>query len=188
MLATCEAVQVERFTLEHLHSGTMPWDDRVATSPGIDPWCTRLAWQLSVHAAFGTPSLSSTEAQDTGLVPTPHDAAASSEGLFVATRDWSLALRKQQFDTAAGLVPLDAVWGFASPFVLTKADANQVQVQQWANEMGEVLLHEPDWELAFLAGLAPGSPLDDALLRTLSSHVRWRPRCLFGATFTIVLP
>jgi Acetyltransferase (GNAT) domain len=173
---------VERFTIDDLRSGTMPWDARVPTTPGIDPWCTRLAWQLSVHAAFGTRTLSSTEPDDSsGFVPSPDSAPSVSpspllspdDGLFVATNDWSMALRNQQFDATPALVPLDAVWGFASPFVLTTTEANPFQIQQWAQEMAEVLLHEPDWELAFLTGLAPGSPLDDALLRALSSRVRF---------------
>jgi Acetyltransferase (GNAT) domain len=168
---------VERFTIDDLRSGSMAWDARVPTTPGIDPWCTRLAWQLSVHKAFGARSISSTEPDATLGSPAPTHlsllgTSSPDDGLFVATADWSMALRKQQFDSTAGLVPLDAVWGFASPFVLTNAEANPFQIQQWANEMGEVLLHEPDWELAFLAGLAPGSPLDDALLRALSSQVR----------------
>lgn len=172
---------MERFTIDDLRSGTMPWDTRVPTTPGIDPWCTRLAWQLSVHRAFGTRTLSSTDPDDSSsLVPSPDSASSVSpspllspdDGLFVATSDWSLALRNQQFDARPALVPLDAVWGFASPFVLTTTDVNPFQIQQWAQEMAEVLLHEPHWELAFLTGLAPGSPLDEALLRALSSHVR----------------
>jgi Acetyltransferase (GNAT) domain len=170
---------VERFTFEDLRAGTMAWDARVPTTPGIDPWCTRLAWQLSVHQAFGTRGISSTEPDETLPSPAPPTSPTQpsgtpspNDGLFVATADWSMALRKQQFDSTAGLVPLDAVWGFASPFVLTNAEANPFQIQQWANEIGEVLLHEPDWELAFLAGLAPSSPLDDALIRALSSQVR----------------
>jgi Acetyltransferase (GNAT) domain len=164
---------VERFTIDDLRTGAMAWDDRVRSTPGIDPWCTRLAWQLNVHKAFGTRALSSTEAEETLRPPaTPIDSAYADRGLFVASADWSMALRNQQFDSTPALVPLDAVWGFASPFVLTRDDADAFQVQQWANEMGEVLLHEPDWELAFLAGLAPGSPLDEALIRTLSPQVR----------------
>jgi hypothetical protein len=164
---------VRRFHLDDLRNGTMPWDALVPTTPGIDPWCTRRAWQLSVHEAFGTRTLSSTEADE------PSSASAfmqrppsPNSGLFVATSDWSMALRNQQFDSTAALVPLDAVWGFASPFVLTRADANPFQIQRCADEIGEVLLQEPDWELAFLAGLAPGSPLDDALIRTLGRRVR----------------
>jgi hypothetical protein len=168
---------VERFTIDDLRTGTMPWDARVPTTTGIDPWCTRLAWQLSVHKAFGARSISSTEPEATlgspaPMTVSPLGAPSPDDGLFIATADWSMALRKQQFDSTAGLVPLDAVWGFASPFVLTNTEANPFQIQQWANEIGEVLLHEPDWELAFLAGLAPGSPLDDALIRALSSQVR----------------
>ena len=165
---------MERFTIEDLCSGAMPWDTRVSSTSGIDPWCTRMAWQLSVHCAFGARSISSTESDET----VPYAAAPPSlrtspdQGLFVATNDWSMALRKQQFDSAAGLVPLDAVWGFASPFVLTNGHAEPFAIQRWANEMGEVLLDEPDWELAFLTGLEPGSPLDDALIRTLSNQVR----------------
>ena len=170
---------MERFTIEDLRSGAMAWDTRVPSTSGIDPWCTRMAWQLSVHGAFGTRSISSTESDET--VPyvaappslrTSADECSPDEGLFVATPDWSMALRKQQFDSAAGLVPLDAVWGFASPFVLTNGHAEPFAIQRWANEMGEVLLDEPDWELAFLTGLEPGSPLDDALIRVLSNQVR----------------
>jgi hypothetical protein len=164
---------VERFTLEDLRKGTMAWDERVPSTPGIDPWCTRMAWQLSVHRAFGTRSVSSTEPSETlSSSAALLNTSSPDQGLFVATADWSMALRQQHFDSTAGLVPLDAVWGFASPFVLTKTAANPFEIQQWANEMGEVLLHEPDWELAFLTGLAPGSPLDDALIRALSSQIR----------------
>jgi Acetyltransferase (GNAT) domain len=159
---------VERFTIDDLRSGTMPWDARVPTTTGIDPWCTRLAWQLSVHTAFGTRTMSSTDPDE--VAPSP--LLSPDDGLLVATSDWSMALRNQQFDATPALVPLDAVWGFASPFVLTTSDANPFQIQQWAQEMAEVLLHEPRWELAFLTGLAPGSPLDEALLRALSPHVR----------------
>jgi hypothetical protein len=159
---------VERFTIDDLRSGTMPWDARVPTTPGIDPWCSRLAWQLSVHRAFGTRTMSSTDPDE--VAPSP--LLSPDDGLFVATSDWSLALRNQQFDATPALVPLDAVWGFASPFVLTTSNANPFQIQQWAQEMAEVLLHESNWELAFLTGLAPGSPLDDAVLRALSPHVR----------------
>ncbi len=184
---------MERFTIDDLRSGTMAWDARVPTTPGIDPWCTRLGWQLSVHSAFGTRTLSSTEPDEpittspaspastalfanrqpeTGTPAPPPLSPSPDEGLFVATRDWSMALRNQQFDNTAALVPLDAVWGFASPFVLTNPNPNPFQIQQWANEMGEVLLHEPDWEMAFLTGLAPGSPLDEALIRALGPRVR----------------
>ncbi len=162
---------MERFAIDDLRSGKMAWDTRVPNTPGIDPWCTRLAWQLSVHSAFGTRTLSSTEAdeqQPTGL----DNTTSPDEGLFVATADWSMALRNQQFDATNALVPLDAVWGFASPFVLTTGNPSAFQIQQWANEMGEVLLHEPNWELAFLTGVAPDSPLDEAFLRALSAQVR----------------
>ena len=163
---------MERFTIDDLRSGTMPWDLRVPTTPGIDPWCTRLAWQLSVHKAFGTRTLSSTDPDEVEPPVSPSLPVSPDDGLFVATSDWSMALRNQQFDSTPALVPLDAVWGFASPFVLTTTDANAFQIQQWALEMAEVLLEEPDWELAFLTGLAPGSPLDDAVLRALSPRVR----------------
>ena len=157
--------------MEDLRTGLMAWETRVGSTPGIDPWCTRLSWQLSVHEAFGTRSPSSPSSIEVADDAAPPICSAD-EGLFVATNDWSMALRKQQFDSAAGLVPLDAVWGFSSPFVLTNGGASPFQIQQWANEMAEVLLQEPDWELTFLTGLEPGSPLDEALIRALSSGVR----------------
>jgi Acetyltransferase (GNAT) domain len=140
------------------------WDRAVGETTGIDPWCSHMAWQLSVHDAFGN------DPERFGPAPSEdHDVVGVGDD-----HPYGYALKATTFiDGTPALLPLDPMWGFASPLV-----AGTHILEEAAEALAVALYDEPRWKLAFLAGIEPSSELDDRLL--------WQLQSVFGRTVRLI--
>jgi hypothetical protein len=87
---------LEPVTIEDLDALTDAWDAAVEADDAVDPFCTRMAWQLSYHQAF-----------------------EPDRTLWLARAEDALVLLARSHTEAgeAYLEPLENMWGFASPIV-----------------------------------------------------------------------
>lgn len=127
---------------------TARWDVLAARTDGIDRWCSASTWQCAVDDAFGD-----------------EDDGATNSYVVAEGEGWAGAMRSHHIgDGRVALVPLDAVWGFASPFV---SDLHDVALQVAAMEFADTLRRDRTWRVAFVTGIVADSPLDQAMLEAL---------------------
>ncbi len=150
------------------------WDRLVEATRGIDPWCTRLPWQRSVDTAFGhrfTDDDTHDTHDDTHVSP-PVLETESNDDLVDIEESWAYAFRTRSMtDGTPVLLPLDSVWGFASPVVLNQhGDPRNLSIS--AAEIAGSLFANPTWRVAFLTGMEAGSAMFTALAAEFANVAR----------------
>lgn len=143
---------MESRSLDALIAARDRWDAAAALTPGVDRWCSRSPWSLGVRGAF---------ADALGDCGRDEPVVGESERGWVALQPAVLD------DRVPALVPMDHVWGFASP-VVGPAPA----IRDHARDVAAWLLADDWWRVAFLAGVIPGEPTDSALIEALVPHCR----------------
>lgn len=131
------------------HDGSVPdplvehaaaWDRAVATTPGIDPFCSSTDWSFAAAAAFpqwGPPTVTGVGAALVGTRPLRHD-----DGLLVR-------------------YGLDPLWGFATPVVGPAADAGRAVAEHLADLR---------WDACVLTGQDRDLPLTRAVVAALADR------------------
>jgi hypothetical protein len=158
-----QACSVQCITLDELQANR--WDPLAAQTRGIDPWCSMLAWQQSVNIAFD---------HDEERFR-PIDATTPND-VVVDTDDFAFALRgRTLLDHTPALLPLDAVWAFASPVVCTDNATDNA-----ADSFAEHLAQRTDWQFAYIPGIQANSVLDSAIIHALSRRFAKSARLLAG--------
>jgi hypothetical protein len=122
---------METVAYEELRQRREEWDEAVRVTPDIDHFCSASPWVFSAH-----------------------------QGLMGRRRAWVIKSGGGWAGLAFGehpahgiyLEPLEALWGFACPFV--GPDPGAV-----AAEVLALLRGVPDWQLLLASGLGPRSPL-----------------------------
>lgn len=147
-----EAGPVEERTLDELRADRLTWDDHVATTEGIDHWCSMSPWMLGVHTAFS-------------------HAAATADVLVGVAEDGQLAFARRHLEDGSGaLLPMDATWAFGSAIVSSAEDTRALE--RFCRDCAAWLIADPDWRLLACSGIAEGSPLDRALIAAFAPHAR----------------
>lgn len=147
---TRDWMRMEPFDLNDLDA-QQRWDAFASggAPSGIDTWCSRPTWSLAVHHAFA----------DLSEDPGPPVGFLDDDGIGTFGR-----VCTAEGDTA--LVPLDRVWGFASPIVCTVGCERRV-----AANVAAALLAEPDWKICVLTGMTEGSALFEAVVEGFGRHL-----------------
>jgi hypothetical protein len=126
--------------------GDSAWDALVATTDGIDRWCTASAWSASSGDAFGTGRLVVFDDQEGYAVRLRHETSEDGDhgGML-------------QIVTGP-----DPVWGFASAVVgdVGRATARVV----------DHLRRDDEWDVALLPGVEPGSVTERVMGTELVRH------------------
>ena len=91
---------MERVERRELDTCSEEWDAAVAGDPGLDPFCTRSAWQLSFHDAF-----------------------RPERPLWLAREgeSWVVLAQRGIGPARPVLEPLESMWGLASPLLGARA-------------------------------------------------------------------
>ena len=131
------------------------------SSLGVDPWCSHSSWSLAVHASFADPQSD----------PGPAFGLEHANG--VATFG-----RLHTAEGASALVPLDRVWGFASPVVCGVGTETDV-----CEDLAATLIADPSWKICVLTGSEVDGPMFNALVSGFGRHLQLysgetRTRCL----------
>lgn len=131
--------------------GRAKWDALAAsgTELGIDSWCSQSLWGLAVHHAFSDP------ATDPGpAFGLEHEHGIAEFG------------RIETAEGAGALVPLDRVWGFATPVVAAAGHQRAVCVDLAAH-----LISDPTWKICVLTGVQENGALYDAIVDGFGRHL-----------------
>jgi hypothetical protein len=141
-------VTVQISELAELEARAAELDRAVDATPGTDPFCSRSAWTLSFHRAFG-----------------------ADRDLRACAGDASFALLARAHHPRLGpyLEPLESMWGLACPLLGPHA------VELLEHALGAAAGAERGLPLMLL-GLPPGGPLLAALVRSL--RLRYELRAL----------
>ncbi len=125
-----------------------------------------MPWQLSVNEAFGA------DLERFGPRPdAQHDVIEMGDN-----GEYAFAMKATTFvDGTPALMPLDPMWGFASPLV-----AKPIALDLAAEHFARALHEEPRWQLAFVAGVEASSDLDEFLLWHLQTAFSGHARLVAG--------
>ncbi len=126
---------MELVTYPTLKQEQSSWDAMVEVTTGIDHWSTGSDWAFSTHETWGA-----------GPEVILNDSALGWAGFG-----------RLSSDGADCLIGLDPVWAYACPFVGPDAKA---LVKQAADDLALI----PGWDVLFITGLVPASPMFDAVV------------------------
>lgn len=139
------------------------WDSLAQRSSalGVDPWCSQSSWSLAVHAAFADP-----QSDPGGAFGLEHADGIATFG------------RLHTAEGASALVPLDRVWGFASPVVCRVGTETEV-----CEDLAATLIADPSWKICVLTGSELDGPMFNGLVNGFGRHLplyagETRTRCL----------
>ena len=141
---------MESFDLTDTSAQTK-WDQfaQLGGDLGIDPWCSQSPWGLAVHDAFA----------DRSTDPGPAFGLENDDGLAAFGR-----LRSEEGTDA--LVPLDRVWGFASPVLAAPGHERAV-----CHDLAANLMADPTWRICVLSGMQNDGLLFEAVLDGFGRHL-----------------
>ena len=131
--------------------GRARWDSLAerGASLGIDSWCSQSSWSLAVHGSFEDPQTD----------PGPAFGLEHASGVATFGRLYTA-------ERASALVPLDRVWGFASPVVCDLGAEADV-----CEDLAATLLADPTWKVCVLTGAELEGPLYNSLVNSFGRHL-----------------
>lgn len=136
---------MESITIYQLRSRAQSHYDAVLHTEGIDRFCSSLDWILPAHEAF--------------IPDHPLHLRAVAEGYVSLARGFNPRIGRY-------LQPLEASWCLASPFAGQDVEA---VVEAFADECATRLV---DWDLLYLSGIPPDTPLFRAIIRAFGIRHR----------------
>ena len=116
---------------------------------GIDSWCSQSPWGLAVHEAFS----------DSATDPGPFFGLEHQEGIAAFGRS-------KTEEGASALVPLDRVWGFATPVVAAVGHQRAV-----CTDLAAHLISDPTWKICVLTGVQQNGALYEAVVDGFGRHL-----------------
>ena len=136
---------MESITIYQLRNRAEEHDRAVAATEGIDQFCSSLDWLLPAHEAFSPDH--------------PLHLRVSENGFVTLARGFNPRIGRY-------LQPLEASWCLAAPFAGADVEA---LVDEFADECESRLV---DWDLLYLSGIPPDTPLFRRLVATFGLRHR----------------